>query len=338
MNMYVGLDIHKRTTQVAILEDDGKVVANSKMKNEDEKIDALLEDIDEDSSIVMEACTIWEPMYDHIKSKGFDVKLAHPKKTRMIADAKVKTDKIDAKTLAKLDRADMICESYVPDKDIRKLRMLVRHRRSLVNMRTQIKNKIHSVLMREGITSGLSDLFGKQGRLVLDNIPLKPENRFSINNYLDSLDELNKEIKDTSEYIETRAEDIEEIEILKSVPGIGTYLAMVIYAEIGDVNRFPGPKKLNSYSGLVPSTYQSGEKEIHGHITKEGSKMLRWALVQAVQKTVRKPNAVQKFYLRILKKKGNKIAKVAAARKLLTYIYVMLTQEIKFQDLRVNSA
>jgi len=152
------------------------------------------------------------------------------------------------------------------------------------------------------------------------------------------LEEVNNEIKETDEYIETKSQSIKEIEILKTIPGISTYSALVIYAEIADVKRFSNWKKLCGYSGLTSSVYQSAETERYGSITKEGSKLLRWILIQSVQKTVRKPNGLQKFHLKILKKKGTKKANVAAARKLLVYIYIMLTQNKTFQELRVNSA
>ena len=170
--------------------------------------------------------------------------------------------------------------------------------------------------------------------LVLNNIPLKKrENRFALNNYLEVLEELNQRIEDTNTYIETRSKDIEEVQLLKTIPGISTYSALIIYAEIADITRFPNWKKLCSYAGLTASVYQSGNKEYYGHITKEGSRMLRWILIQAVMKTVKKPNGLQKFYLKLLQKKGNKVARVASARKLLVYIYIMLTQNKKFQEL-----
>ena len=113
---------------------------------------------------------------------------------------------------------------------------------------------------------------------------------------------------------------------------------MLLYAEIADINRFPNAKKLCSYAGITASVHQTGNTTRYGHITKQGNKLIRWILVQCVQKTINRPNAIQRLYCRLLKKRGVKIAKVASARKLLVYIYIMLTQNVRFEELRVNSA
>jgi transposase len=336
--MYVGIDVHKKQNVATVVNEKGVVVQHTTMLNTDKALDKFLEWFPANTKFALEACSVWEPVYDFIESKGFDVSLIHPKRTRLIAESRVKTDKIDATIIAQLLRVDMIHKSYVPDKGVRKLRFLVRHRRALVSTRIQIKNRIHAILAREGITHELTDLFGKQGMLVLNNIPLRNENRFAINHNLELLEEINQKIKETNEYIETRSKDIKEIETLKTIPGISTYSAMVIYAEIADIKRFSNWKKLCGYSGLTSSVHQSGDTERYGNITKEGSKMLRWILIQCVKKTSRKPNGIQRFYLKILQKKGPKKATVAAARKLLVYIYIMLTQNKTFQELRVNSA
>lgn len=336
--MYVGLDIHKKQNFATVVDEKGIVLQQSIVRNKDREMEKFLEPFQTNTKFALEACSVWEPIYDFIDSKGFDVSLIHPKRTRLIAESRVKTDKIDATVIAQLLRADLIHRSYVPDRETRKLRFLVRHRKALVRTRVQIKNRVHAILAREGVTHELSDLFGKQGLLVLKNIPLRNENRFAINHNLGLLEEINLKIKETDEYIATKAEGIKEIELLKTIPGISTYSAMVIYAEIADIKRFPNWKKLCGYSGLTSSVYQSGETERYGNITKEGSKLLRWILIQCVQKTTRKPNGLQIFYLKILKKKGTKKANVAAARKLLVYIYIMLTQNKRFEELRVNSA
>ena len=131
----------------------------------------------------------------------------------------------------------------------------------------------------------------------------------------------------------------DQIKILTTIPGIGVYSAMIILAEIGELVRFTNPKKLSSYAGLVPSIYQSGETVRTGKITKQGSAWLRWILIQCIQKTINKPNAIGLFYQRLVNRKGEKWvnkARVACARKLLTYIYIMLNENIGFNELKVN--
>ena len=336
--MFVGLDVHKRFCHATILSHEGVKMSEAKFLNTLEELDEFLEELSSEASIVMEASSTWEYIYDYIESKGLKVCLAHPLKTRAIADARIKTDSIDSETLAHLLRADLIPRSYVPTKPIRELREIVRHRASLVRLRTEVKNKVHAIVAKEGIRHDFSDLFGKAGTEFLRTIELSKTNRFALNNYLALIENLDTRIHETSEYIECIAKNTPEVRLLTTIPGIGTYSALLILSEIGEVERFPSPKKLCSYAGLIPAVYQSGSTKRYGKITKQGSKWLRWILIQAVHKTVKNPNALQRFYHKLARRKGNKIAIVATARKLLIYIYQMLTLDIGFYDLEVNKA
>lgn len=336
--MYVGLDVHKRFNQITVVDKDGVVLRECTVQNKDKQLEKFLQTLEPGSKLALEACSVWEPIYDFIENKGLDVCLIHPKKTRLIAESCSKTDRNDATMIAQLLRTNMVCKAYVPSKDARKLRFLVRHRKALRKQSKYAKNKIHAILAREGITHGLSDLFGKRGMMVLENIPLRNENRFAINQLLDSIKSIKQKIAEADEYIEIQSKGVKEIELLKTIPGVSAYSAAVIYSEIVDINRFESWKKLCGYAGITSSVYQSGDTKRFGPISKQGSKMLRWILVQCAQHTVRKPNGAQKLYMRVLKKKGHKKAIVAASRKLLVYIYIMLTQNKKFAELRVNSA
>lgn len=334
--MYVGLDVHKKYNHACVMDKHGNVVQEQKFLNTIEELDGFLEDLPDDSKIVMEACSVWEPIFDYIESKGFDVELAHPLKTRLIAEARVKTDKVDAEALAHLRRADLLPKSYVPPANIRKLRFIVRHRASLVKIRTMVKNKIHALLWKEGISTELTDLFGKQGMEALRTIQLKTQHRFALNNYLKLLDVLNECIADTEAYINVQSENLPQVKMLARIPGIGIYSALLIYAEIGEISRFKSYRKLCSYAGLTASVYQSGNTLRYGKITKQGSKWLRWIMLEIVSRHVWRIKPLHKFYKRLSLKKTN-IAKVASARKLLIYIYIMLTRNIEFERLRVNA-
>lgn len=335
--MYVGLDVHKRNNQACVMDKSGIIVQEKRFLNTKEELDEFLESIPEDSQIAMEACSVWQPVFEEIEEQGFDVHLAHPNKVKLIAEARVKTDKIDAKVLAHLLRTDMLPEAYIAPEHIRKLRTIVRHRYSLVRLRAGVKYRVHSILHKVGITIELSDIFGKGGTKFLEEVPLKPEYRFALNHYLDLIQTINEMIEETNTYIDMQARTIPQVQLLKKTPGIGTYSALLIYAEIGDISRFSNYKQLCSYAGITASVYQSGDTVRYGHITKQGSKLLRWILLQAVFKTARHSPGMQKFHKRLLYKKGKKVAKIALTRKLLVYIYIMLTQNLQFNELRVNS-
>ncbi|MEM5793018.1 MAG: IS110 family transposase, partial [Candidatus Aenigmatarchaeota archaeon] len=154
--------------------------------------------------------------------------------------------------------------------------------------------------------------------------------------YLVLLRVLDYKIEETSKQISMLKEENPQAKLLTTIPGISEYSALLIMAEIGDIRRFKNAECLCSYAGLVPSTYQSGNKQYHGKITKQGSKWLRWILIQAANKAITRDNALQRFYKRLEQKKGRKIAIVATARKMLTYIYAMLTLNLEFNQLQVN--
>jgi len=338
--MYVGLDVHKTYNQACVMDESGEIIKEQKFLNTKEELDQFLETIPEDSVIGIEACSVWQAIYGEIESKGFDVRLAHPMDTQLIAKSKVKTDKIDAQALAKLLRLDEFPEAYVPPEHMRKLREIVRHRYALVKIRSHVKNMVHGILLKTGNQLELTDIFGKTGMLTMRSTEfnIQPQYRFELNHYLDLIDYINQQIEETNAYIDVQAKQIPQVEILKSVSGFGTYSALLLYAEIGEISRFNNHKQLCSYAGITASVYQSGSTTRYGHITKQGNKMIRWILMQAVLKTARRPNGIQRFYKRMLNKKGMKIAKVASARKLLVYIYIMLTYNVRFDQLRVNSA
>lgn len=336
--MYVGLDVHKKYCYATVLNEDGVKVTEGRFLNTLEELDQFLTQLDEDTQVAMEASAAWEPLYEHLESKGFVVSLAHPLKTRAIAEAKIKTDRIDSRILAQLLRADLLPQSYIPAKAIRDLRSIVRHRASLVRIRIQVKNMIHALLAKERIHHSFSDLFGKAGTVFLRQVKLSELHQFALENYMAVLDILEERIKRTAELLEKWGKQMKEVAILTSIPGIGIYSAMLILGEVGEIERFPNGKKLCSYAGLVPRVHQSGGTERYGKITKEGSKWLRWILIQAAHTTVRTANALQRFYHRLKRRKGEKVAIVATARKMLLYIYQMLKWEVRFEELKVNQA
>jgi len=335
---FVGLDIHKKFTHAVVIDEQGNKILEERFDSSIQGLHKFLRKINKEASIVMEACYMWQHIYDYLEDGGYKVKLAHPLKTRAIAEARIKTDSIDAEILAQLLRANLLPESYVPPRYVRTEREITRHRASLVRMRTRVKNKIHAILSKHGIRHGFSDLFGRSGIEFLRNLDLPMESRFQLNHYLTILRLLDYKIKETSYQIERLVKDNPSARLLTTIPGISYYSALLIISEIGDIRRFQSSKKLCSYAGLIPSTYQSGNTLRHGKITKQGSKWLRWILIQSTNVAIRFNERLSKFYTRIARKKGHNIAIVATARKLLSYIYVMLTLGIEFNALQVNRA
>jgi transposase len=333
---YVGLDVHKKFTQAIVLDDQGNKLKDERFASTIADLDKFIGKLGKDIQIAMEASSVWQHLYEYLEDECHKVKLAHPLKTRLIAEARIKTDSRDAETLANLLRADLIAESYVPHKHARRERQISRHRASLVDIRTMIKNKIHAILRRHGIKHEFSDLFGKAGIEFLRTVRLPVTSRFELDQYIVILRIFDYKINETSNKIELFTQVNPSARKLMEIPGISYYSALMIMAEIGDIGRFSSSKKLCSYAGLVPSTYQSGETVRHGRITKQGSRWMRRVLIQSANVAIRYDKILGGFYKRIERKKGHNKAIVATARKMLKYIYIMLTLGINYEAVKKN--
>ena len=320
----IGIDVHKRYSYVAVVDESGKVKEEMRIENSRESLERFASKY-EGAKAVIEATGNYRFIYD-ILEKYMDVKLAHPYKTRAIAEARIKNDSLDAKMLAHLLRANLIAESYVPPKEVRELRDLTRTRKALIEDRNRLKNRVHAILAKNGIID-YPNPFTKKGREFLDRIELQEIDREILESYLSIIDRINEEIKKIDRIIVEKARQNDDAILLTTIPGISYYSALLIKAEIGDVNRFPSKFKLISYAGLCPSIKQSGNKEIRGHITKQGSRMLRWILVQCANVAIRHDEYLRNFYLRIKRRRGHNIAIVATARKMLVCIYYMLKRK-----------
>ena len=186
-------------------------------------------------------------------------------------------------------------------------------------------------MAKDGVKHEFSDLFGVEGRIFLREIELAESQRIALDVLLRQLESVDNEVEFVQKRIAMVAKGDEVVIILMTIPGIDYYSAMIIKNEIGEIERFPGYKELCSFAGLVPRVHQSGNTRWEGHITKEGNALLRWILIQAVHQAVRYPGELRKFYLRLKKQKGTKIAVVATARKLLRVIYCMLTRKENYR-------
>ncbi len=332
MQYYAGLDIHKKTCQAIICTEKGNIVKKGRITTEKEKIQEFFSDFKE-LTIAIEACNTGEHIFDALEMDGHNVVLAHPLKTRIIAESKIKTDRIDAKILVHLLRTNFLPTSYTPKKEIRDLRNFVRRRIFLGKYSARLKNKIYAELLRQGIKYERGPtLFKGKGRQWLRSLKIT-----SIDSYLNMYESILKEIKNLELELRNHGRQYEEAQILTTIPGIGIYSALIILSEIGDITRFPCEEKLYSYAGVTPSVHQSGEHQYHGHITKQGSKHLRWILTEAVRihiiwtKRRETVTSISRFYNRLRKRKPENVAVIAASRKLLQVIYHMLKNKDEFR-------
>jgi transposase len=270
--------------------------------------------------VAMEASTSIAPLYRRLVEEGYRVTVSHPRKTRYIAEARIKSDRVDSKALAELLRLNSLPESYMPPPDIAQLREKVRRRAFLVREQAKLKVKIRSILTYKGLKPPTGyGLFTVKGREWLKGLGLEP-----VDCYLRVMATLKKEVRRISLELRQVAAGDEDVRLLMTIPGIGYYIALLVKAEVGDIDRFGSGDHLASYAGLVPSTHSSGGVTRHGRITREGSRWLRWAMVEAVLVHLRFDTPVTRFYHRVAGRRGAKTARVAAARKLLTVCYSVL--------------
>ena len=332
--MHLGIDVHKRYAQVAVRDESGEVVDEVRVRNAN--LDELAQQY-AGGEAVLEATTNYYHIYDTL-SEYLDVTVAHPGKLKLIGNADTKTDRIDARELARLLWLGSLPESYVPPEEIRECRALVRGRHSLVNTRTEYVNKIHALLSDTGITKSVKPLSVK-GREFLEELSLPAPWGALLESYLEVIDSLTEEKTRLEEEIEARAESRTETQLMMSSPGISHLTALTVHAEIGEIDRFSGHKQVVSYVGMNPTIRESGDSRIEGGISKRGSGRVRWLLVQAAYSAVHtcEDEYLSRFYERLAAKKSEKEAIVATARKLLVSLYYMLDREEEYDPPGVST-
>jgi transposase len=333
MDLYVGLDVHEKFTYATFVDEKGNAMGEMKVPTSEQGFLTLFASKKQHVlHVVYEASKNWSHIRFLLENAGVkNIVLAHPRKLKAIASARIKTDRLDSKILADLLRANLIPESFMPTEEIIRLRNLCRFRATLSQEHTRTSNRIRSLLARYGYKSDYKNPTCSRARIWLVNLPLSVHEKAELNHLLNTLDALSKERDDISQAIKEEADKRPECKLLCTIPGFADYSSLLILSEIGNVKRFQTPQQLASYAGLVPSTYQSGETARSGRITKQGSTWLRWIVIQCTWQTVKRDNRIARFYHRIAKKKGPQKAIIAAARKTLTIMWSMLQKEQAFK-------
>ena len=330
----LGIDCHKKYSQVAVLNEQGKFLLDVKLTNNKEQFSQLLNSLDsEEYQAVIETGYTWGTMYDLLSDLGIDVTVAHALKVKAIASAKIKTDKIDARVLADLLKAELIPEVYIPPKDIRQQKDMLRQRCWLVKSKTAIKNRIHQILTRNHVEDpGFSDLFGTGGRKFLDSLVLAGPDQNILRQDLELYDFINEQIKQTTHWVKDLLKDNRYREILESLPGFGAIFSSLVALEICDISRFAHEGKLSAYAGLVPSTYASGGKVYHGELIPQCNRWLRYAFVEASWVAIGSSPYFRGLFTRMKKNKGTNTAIVAVARRLSEIAYICLKENRLYEE------
>lgn len=334
--IYVGIDVHKKKCIATLKQDSSQIMQQLSFNNSTEGITTLVNQLDtlgECKAVLESTGNYWIRIHDTLEDNGIDTLLANPVKTKTIAKAKLKNDKTDSNILCDLLRADLVYESYVPDGKHRMLRQLVRGRLELVQTRTKHRNRIHAILAKYNHTPPCQKLFSKQGLEWLRNVELTAVDRLLLDANLQILATLDKQIELVTDQVAKHSAEDSRVKLLMTIPGIDYYTALVIVSEIVDVNRFASQWKLVSYAGLCPTQRDSGSKHWSGQITKDGSRWLRNAVVEAANTARLHDERLGTFYERIAKRRGPQKAQVATGKEMLCIIWHMLRNNEPYRTL-----
>ena len=323
MSVCVGIDVHRKRSQVAVIDAGGEVLAIRNVPNGVETILGVIGGLPPGTPAAFEAAFGRGWLLELLEDYGPGPHLVHPLQGKAIASARLKNDKAGAAILAQLLRADLLPEAWIAPLEVRQLRALLRHRIQLVRLRTLLRNRIHAVLADHG-HGRPEGCWSGPGRAWIASLDLPAVSAEVVQVALALIDALESVIDRLDVEIRGHARSDPRVKVLTALPGVGPFTALVLLAETGDITRFGSARKLAAWAGLTPTVRGSDRTVRHGHISKQGSAWLRWILCEAAQKAKRHPDFAAS-YQAIAGRRGTKIATTAIARKLLTRAYHLLT-------------
>ena len=316
---YVGIDLHRRRSVIVQMSPEGERLGVARIDNDPFELARQVASWGESPEVVLEATYGWYWAVDVLADAGAKVHLAHPLGVKGFAYRRVKNDVRDAADLADLLRMGRLPEAWIAPPEVRALREAVRHRAKLVALRSGLKAQVHAVLAKQGVRVAMSDLFGAGGQRLLDELALDAPFAARVTSLRRLIDACTFEIDMLTRRTAIELRGHRGYQAIQAIDGVGPLLAAVFVAEIGDVRRFARAEQLCSWAGMTPRHRESDTRVHRGRITKQGNHLVRWAAVEAVQRLHGGP--VGSTRARLAERRGANIARVAAARKLLTLVY-----------------
>jgi transposase len=317
--MFVGMDVHRNRTQVCVVDGKGREVRNRNVVNDRRVLARELSGLRKGTKVAFEAAYGIGWVAELCQDVGLEPHLAHASGCRAIAEAKLKYDRLDARTLANLLRSGYLAEAWLAPTPVREQRLLLRERAWLVRLRTAAKNRIRAQLADEGIAVGVS-LWTNAGDAWLDELELSVMHRWAVQDCRALMGLLNERIAALEAEIRRQAKPDKRVEALQAIHGIGLLSAMTIVAEIGDISRFPTARKLCAWAGLTPAMRNSDRKLRHGHITKSGPRSVRHVLGEAAH-VARRYEPYASDFAATKARRGTGIALVRVSRKLMIEVF-----------------
>jgi transposase len=335
--LHAGLDLSRKKLDVCLLSDQGDHLDQLAVPPDVDSLKTLARRVEElhrqPVCAVIESMTGARIVHDTLEACGWSVEIADAQKVKGLAPLACKTDKIDSMVLAVLSHRDLVPAIWLPDPRVREERELARFRLHLVKHKSALKCRVHSTLINFGRACPVTDLFGAEGRRLLERLEVPEPWRSNVTASVCLIDDLERQIADINRRLKEGHADHPYIPLLMSVPGIRWVLAFTIAGEIGEIERFSSPEKLAGYTGLCPRVNQSGEKDRRGPLTKHGPTYLRWALLEATMHALKHPAYSERYQRnkrRLGKQRGAKVAQIDIARRLAHAIWHMLTRNQPF--------
>jgi len=327
---YVGIDHHRQYSHMTMMDEEGQVLRSGRVPNLQSEIKKFLEG-GEAMEAVIETGRSSYTMVDVLEELGVAVNIAHSNEVKAIARAKIKTDKRDSEVLVHLLRMNMIPEVYRRSQENRQAQRVLRQRSFYVSAMTALKNRVYAFLAQQRekireVVARETNIFSEKGQKVLLGLDLVPREKNLLEALLKTYRHLETRIGESKAFVEKLYEESREAQLIRTIPGFGKYLSVLVAVEIADLTRFADPAHLHAYAGVIPSTHSSGDRTHHGKIIRAGNRWLRWAAVEAVWPAIRADFDLRCFYERLAHGKGANKAKVATARRLLTIIYKVLKE------------
>jgi transposase len=331
----IGLDVSRTVGEIAYLED-GQVRAGGRVVLQHDALEKFARGLRRSDEVVLEATGNTTAIVTALRPHVAKVVIANPLQVRLIAEARVKTDKIDAAILAQLYASGFLPQVWMPDDYTQALRRQVARRAQIVRHRTRLKNQVHAVLAAHLIPQcPAADLFGRKGRVWLAEQPLPMDERLAVEQRLRELDRLGEDLAAIDRLLCESVLQDEQLKRLLTITGVNCIVAIGLLSAIGDITRFASPQKLVSYFGLNPRVRQSGlQPAQHGHISKVGRAHARAMLVEAAWASANSPGPLRAFFIRIRGRRGQQIAAVATARKLAVIAWHVLAGKEDFEWVR----
>lgn len=312
---HVGIDLHRNSLTLAAVNDGGELRPPVRLECLNTAGIVTAVSAVTPFRAVVEATSHYRWLVNLLAPHG-TMLLAHPQRLRALTQRRSKTDRLDSQLLAQLLRLDQIPLAYIPTPRFQLLRDMTRQRGRMTRGQTQVKIGLRLVLARHNRAAPFKCPFGPRGLYWFSRQEFNSVDNFIRDELLERFFHYRKQIAALDERLEDLRAEYPELEALIGLPGIGLYSALMVIGEFGDVSRFRRAKQAAAYTGLTTRVFQSGDRCRHGHISRQGSGWLRWILLEAAMKFVRKDVPLANFYDRIRKRSSAKIARVAAARKL----------------------